>query len=79
MYAIASRGLILSSYSGRLAVNILKLFDSPYCVAGDQLAGMEKDNIKEWTGQSMSSLLCIANYRDRWAVMVAVGSVGVPK
>ena len=38
-----------------------------------------KDNIKEWTGQSMSSLLCIADERDRWAVISAAvnGFVGI--
>ena len=38
----------------------------------------QKDNIKEWTGQSMSSLLRIADDRGRWAVIAAVASVGVP-
>ena len=35
-----------------------------------------KDNIKEWTGQSMSSLLCIVDDKGRWAVIT---SVGVPQ
>ena len=30
-----------------------------------------KDNIKEWTGQSMSSLLRIADNRIRWVVIAA--------
>ena len=34
-----------------------------------------KGNIKEWTGQSMSSLMRIADDRDRWAVIVADASV----
>ena len=38
-----------------------------------------KDNIKEWTGQSMSSLLRIAIDRGRWAVIAADESVGVPQ
>ena len=38
-----------------------------------------KDNIKEWTGQSMSSLLRIADDRGRWAVIAADVSVGVPQ
>ena len=37
-----------------------------------------KDNTKEWTGQSMSSLLRIADERVRWAVIAADTSVGVP-
>ena len=36
-----------------------------------------KDSIKEWTGQSMSSLLGIADDRGRWAVTAADASVGV--
>ena len=35
-----------------------------------------KDNIKEWTGRSMSSLLHITNDKDRWAVIAS--DVGVP-
>jgi len=38
-----------------------------------------KDNIKEWTGQSMSSLLRVAEDRDRWATIAAEASVGVPQ
>ena len=37
-----------------------------------------KDNIKELTVQSMSSLVCIADGRCRWAVIAADASVGVP-
>ena len=37
-----------------------------------------KDNIKEWTGQSMSSSLRIADDRSRWAVITAEASIGVP-
>ena len=37
-----------------------------------------RDNIKEWTGQSMLSLLCIAD-RNRWVTSAAEASVGVPK
>ena len=36
------------------------------------------DNIKEWTGQSMSSLMRIADDRGRFAVIAAAASVGVP-
>ena len=32
---------------------------------------------QEWTGQSMSSLLHIADDRDRWAVIAADAYVGV--
>ena len=35
--------------------------------------------IKEWTGQSMSSLLHIAHDRGRWAVIAANASVRVPQ
>jgi len=38
-----------------------------------------KDNIEEWTGQSMSSLLRVAEDRDRWATIAAEASVGVPQ
>ena len=40
-----------------------------------------KDNINEWTFQSMSSLLRIADKDDRskWAIIVAEASVGVPQ
>ena len=38
-----------------------------------------KDNIKEWTGQSKSSLLCVAEDRRRWAATAAEASVGVPE
>ena len=34
-----------------------------------------KDNVKEWTGQSMSSLLRIADDSGRWAVVAADASV----
>ena len=34
-------------------------------------------SIQEWTGQSMSSLLHIANDKGRWAVSAAHASVGV--
>ena len=37
------------------------------------------DNIKEETGQSMSSLLRIADDRSRWAAITADASVGVPQ
>ena len=36
-----------------------------------------KDNMKEWTGQSMSSLLHITDDRGRWSVIAAGASVGV--
>ena len=36
------------------------------------------DKIKEWTGQLMSSLLCTADDRSRWAV-TAEASVRVPE
>ena len=35
-----------------------------------------KDNIKEWAGQSMSSLLRVAEDRRRWAAITAEASVG---
>ena len=35
-----------------------------------------KDNIKEWPGQSMSSLLRVAENRRRWAAVTAEVSVG---
>jgi hypothetical protein len=38
-----------------------------------------RDNIKEWTGQSMSSLLRVAEDRRRWAAVTAEASVGVPQ
>ena len=38
-----------------------------------------KDNIKEWRGQSLSSLLRIAYDRSRWPVITAGMSVGVPQ
>ena len=38
-----------------------------------------KDNIKEWTGQSISSLLRTADDRSWWAVITAEASVGVPQ
>ena len=38
-----------------------------------------KDNIMEWTGQSMSSLLHIGNDRGRWSVIAVDASVGVPQ
>ena len=37
-----------------------------------------KDNINEWTGQSLSSLLRIVDDRSRWAPIIAHASVGVP-
>ena len=37
-----------------------------------------KDNIEEWTGQSMSSLLYVAADRRRWATITAEASVGYP-
>ena len=36
-------------------------------------------DIKEWTGQSMSSLLRVAEGRRRWAAITAETSVGVPQ
>ena len=36
-----------------------------------------KGNIKEWTGQSMSSLLRIADDRSRWVAITAEASIGV--
>ena len=33
-----------------------------------------RDNIKEWTGLSLSSLLCIADDRFRWAAMTTEAS-----
>ena len=38
-----------------------------------------KNNIKEWTGQSMSSLLCVAEDGRRWATIIEEVSVGVPQ
>ena len=38
-----------------------------------------KDNIKEWTGRSMLSLLYIANDGGHWGVITADASVGVPQ
>ena len=38
-----------------------------------------KDNIKEWTGQSMSRLLGVAEDRRRWAAITAEASVRVPQ
>ena len=35
-------------------------------------------NSKEWTGQSLSSLLCIADDKNRWATITVEASVGVP-
>ena len=37
-----------------------------------------KDNIKEWTGQSVLSLLRIANDSGRWTVIAAKASIGAP-
>ena len=37
-----------------------------------------KDNIKEWTGQSPSSLLRIAYGSSRWAAITADAYVGAP-
>ena len=36
-----------------------------------------KDNVKEWTGQSLSSLLRIASDRNRWATIKAGASLRV--
>ena len=51
-------------------------------VDGSRRRGMPlkswKDNIKEWTGRSMS-LLRIADGRGRWAVITADPSVGTPQ
>ena len=38
-----------------------------------------KYNINEWTGQSMSSVLRIADNRGRWRVATTDASVGVPR
>ena len=38
-----------------------------------------KDNINEWTAQSMLSLLRITDDRGRWAVIAADATVGVPQ
>ena len=38
-----------------------------------------KDNIKEWTGQSISSLLRVAEDERRWATITSDASVGVPQ
>ena len=38
-----------------------------------------ENNVKEWTGQSMSSLLRIADDRGRWAVSAADTSGEVPQ
>ena len=38
-----------------------------------------KDNFKEWTDQSMLSLLCIADDRGRWALIAPDASVIVPQ
>ena len=37
-------------------------------------ASQRKDNIKKWGVRSVSSLLCIADDRDGWAVMTAQAS-----
>ena len=37
-----------------------------------------KDNIKEWTGQLMSSLLRVAEDRRRWAAITVEAPVGYP-
>ena len=37
------------------------------------------DNIKEWTGHSLSSLMRIADDRSRWVTIAVVASVGVPQ
>ena len=42
-----------------------------------QTTKIMEHNTKEWTGQSMSSLLLIADGRSRWAVIAADASVGV--
>ena len=44
-----------------------------------QLIKSWKDNIKEWTDQSMSSLLCLAEDRRRCATITVEASVGVPQ
>ena len=38
-----------------------------------------KDNIKDWTDQAMSPLLCVAEDRRRWAAVTAEAAVGIPK
>ena len=38
-----------------------------------------KDKIKEWTAQSMSSLLRVAEDRRRWVAITAEASVGTPQ
>ena len=48
-------------------------------VAEEDLVNHGEDNIKEWTGQSTSSFLCIGDDRGRWAVIAAEASVGVPQ
>ena len=63
---------------------------SPWYAAEDHTTGLRgrkasqrkttkswKDNIKEWTGQSISSLLCVAEDRRRWAAITAEASVWV--
>ena len=37
------------------------------------------DNSKEWTGQSMSSLLPVAEDRRQWGAVTVEASVGVPQ
>ena len=46
---------------------------------GRRLRKSWKDNIKEWTRQSMSSLLRVMDDSGRWAVTAAGASVGVPQ
>ena len=39
----------------------------------------ETIDIKEWTGQSLLSLFCVADDRSRWVTMTTEVSVGVPE
>ena len=43
---------------------------------GDGSRRRGRDNIKQWTGQSLSSLLCIADDSSRWATITVEASVG---
>ena len=49
--------------------------DPQVVVAEKDLVNHGKTTIKEWTGQSMSSLLLIADDRSRWAAITAEASV----
>ena len=53
------------------------------CVDGRRRRGGPReswnDNIREWMGQSMSSLLRLAGDRRRWAAITTEASVGVPQ